>query len=710
MRFLGSKPFLWSVLISGFFLPTTLPGVEIDQAIRAEIERFNQRFETPDLDTTAKAVLELVKLDYPGLEQVKAACETGDYDHGIDLLLAYFKHNKNYIDLGQEETQTKYDIGLAEQTLNHVIKGNKNYDPAFRGTKIDWVGKAVIGGEVIHDVEWLYHFHRLYWWTFLAKAYEETGDEAFFYEWRYELVNYADDLLPITENSIRAVSRGMETYYRCDVAMKVLPVFIKSRLFDAKLLRIYIASFHHQAEHIRKVYADGGNHLLGEVTHVFNNGLFFPELKSSDDWIRDGLTLVPELMKEMIYEEGMNKELVFSYHIMYCDLFYNFYIQARDNGYADRLPASYYETLKRLHDIKMIALLPDGSTVQFGDAWKYGKKPDGTMGPRYADWIYETWNERFPEEEHYVYLATDGVHGKAWDETCFRYDQSGFHFFRNEWSPDAIYLAMKYGPNARAHNQPDNGTFSLAAYGRDLMIDSGSYVYESEDPEEQYWRDWFRRSSSHQTLTLDYENLQPDPDYLVWHDSDELTAAVTENQSYDGLAHRRTVLFLDKEFFVIYDEAKGQATGDVRVHFQLNTCDPLFTENGTVVDTNFETGPNLLLKAFPQTTDWVMEKEEGWVSYLYKHKQERPAFAYLTPKTDGRPVTFLTVLMPVDGPIEAELISSLNAVVSQPEESRYEYTISKNGQTWKVHVDAQAGSASGTSLQAPGPPSPRSQE
>jgi heparan-sulfate lyase len=536
-------------------------AAEINQIVRAEMDRFNERFDRADLDTSAKTVLGFLKLDYPGLEDVREAYEVGDYDAGIDALLDYFRNDKEYIIFPEETTQTPYRKELADLALNHVIKGNKNFDPVYRGTRIDWVGKAVLDGEVVETVEWLYQYHRLYWWTFLAKAYEETGDEDYFYEWRYELVTYTDDLLPLSKKTLYASRRGMETYGRCNIALKTLPYFIKSDLFDAKLLRIYLAFFHHQAEHIRQVYSGGGNHLLGEVTQVFNNGLFFPELKKSDEWIHDGLSMVPGMMKEMVYDEGMNKELVFSYHVMYCELFHKFYQQAEKNGYADQLPDDFYDTLKGLHDIKMIALFPDGSTTQFGDAWKYTKLKDASYAPRYASWIYDTWVDRFPDEPHYKYLQTNGAEGEAWEETCFRFEESGFHFFRNEWSRDAIFMPVKYGPKARGHNQPDNGTFSLSAYGRDFMVDSGSYVYNSDDPEEKALRQWFRRSASHQTLTLNYGNVSQLPEYMYWENQYNKTVAVVDNHSYEGLTHRRTIIFLEKLYFIIHDEAIGDATG-----------------------------------------------------------------------------------------------------------------------------------------------------
>jgi heparan-sulfate lyase len=47
-------------------------------------------------------------------------------------------------------------------------------------------------------------------------------------------------------------------------------------------------------------------------------------------------------------------------------------------------------------------------------------------------------------------------------------------------------MPLKCGATAEWHNQPDNGTFELYAYGRNLMTDSGGggggcYLYGSSD-------------------------------------------------------------------------------------------------------------------------------------------------------------------------------------------------------------------------------------
>lgn len=42
---------------------------------------------------------------------------------------------------------------------------------------------------------------------------------------------------------------------------------------------------------------------------------------------------------------------------------------------------------------------------------------------------------------------------------------------------------------------------------------------------------------------------------------------MTENPHYDGLKHRRSVFFVDQSYFVIVDEAVGNAQGVVNLNY-----------------------------------------------------------------------------------------------------------------------------------------------
>lgn len=580
-------------------------------------------------------VLSLLNLEFPGLEKVKAAEQAKLYDVAEQELLAYFRRTRS----AKEPVKA---LGAqarlhADDALRHYFRGNRDvHPPVFRGVRIDWTGRAFVDGKEIFDGEWYLQFQRLTWWPALAQAYSVTADERYVQEWRYELVRWAEELLPFSKATPGFVSRGMETDGRCGAHDYVLPYMICSTNFDAKTLLYFLVSLHDQAEHITKVYSGQGNHRLGELRRSFCNGVDFPEFKRSEGWINDALTLLPRMIDDDVYKDGMNKELVFSYHTMYIGIFLDAYNLFRQYGYEKRLPPTYYSKLLKMAEIYAMQSFPDFTICQFGDAWKAGDTGAffrRQLAPLAADITY------------FDYMASNGKKGAPPARRSAAYPESGFYFFRSAWSPDAVFMPLKCGETAEWHNQPDNGTFELFAYGRNLMTDSGCYLYGSTSPEEQRWRAWFRSTKVHQTLTLDNRDINCKPACLMWSETTNLVALVMENQSYAGLKHRRTVLFCDNRYFLIHDEASGGDAGTVRIHFQFAPCKAEIQNQ--VARTCYKTGPNLLVKTFGLGKEIALEQEEGWISYTIAKKEPRPAWSWKIAKEAGDDrVAFLTALVP----------------------------------------------------------------
>jgi heparan-sulfate lyase len=204
------------------------------------------------------------------------------------------------------------------------------------------------------------------------------------------------------------------------------------------------------------------------------------------------------------------------------------------------------------------------------------------------------------------------------------------------------------------------------------MPDAGSYIY-SGDLE---GRRWFRQTKVHQTLTLNGENSKYAPKLLLWQPGENLDILVVENQSYQNLAHRRSVFFVDKRYFVIVDEAIGNASGDIDIHFQLapGGGDAVFNRGNLSATSDFKEGWNVLVKTIPQSGIELLE-EEGQVSFLYTKKEPRPAFCYRLKKSDEREkLHFVTLVIPFEK--EAPKIKITRTAI---ESGKMEIEISENG-------------------------------
>jgi heparan-sulfate lyase len=310
---------------------------------------------------------------------------------------------------------------------------------------------------------------------------------------------------------------------------------------------------------------------------------------------------------------------------------------AKLNGIEDAFPESYMERIEKMCEVPMKLCLPNGTNVQFGDAW------EGTPGQHNSR--FQEWAEFFGRND-FLYLAIEGKEGKKPDSTAFSLPFSGLYSMRSGWDKDAVCLVLKCGPDGGGHCQPDNGTFDVYAGGRNLMPDGGSYIY-SGNPE---GRAWFRQTKVHQTLTLNGENTVYAPKLVLWKPGEKTDILVVENQGYENLKHRRSVFFVDKKYFVLIDEVFGAATGDIDIHFQFapGSGDAIFNHMNHSAYSNFSNGWNIFVKAMPQP-GLELQKEEGWVSFEYTKKEQRPAFRYRIKKDFGkRNVRFVTFVIPFE--------------------------------------------------------------
>ena len=311
------------------------------------------------------------------------------------------------------------------------------------------------------------------------------------------------------------------------------------------------------------------------------------------------------------------------------------------NGRADVFPPSYVETLRKMIELHYSYCYPDCTCPVFSDARLHDRA--------YYMPHYTKWTALFPDDEMLRYLYTDGREGRTPDYLSRAFRTSGYYALRNGWTMDATMLVLKAGPKAFWHCQPDNGTFELWHKGRQFFPDSGSYVYEGS-AEINAQRRWFRQTRVHNTMTLDNRNLEKTASVSRrWTENLNGTDIVTvETPGYEGLTHRRTVLFVDRRFFVLLDEAVGTAEGEVELHYNLIECEPEENASQLSLRTRFEDGNNLYLRVFaPEGTE--MRREEGRVSRSYRVYTERPAYAFATPKAAGEPLRYVTLLMPVEG-------------------------------------------------------------
>lgn len=606
--------------------------------------------QSPQLRTE---VFDLLDLERSGLEQVKQLHSEGRNAEAAAALLDYYR-NRQGIRTPEIRDVKKVKIGKEEQkwadeAMEHTFFVHKGYQPSYNyGEDIDWRYWPVKDNEL----RWQLHRHK--WFTPMGKAYRVSGDEKYAAEWARQYMDWirknpyvkiskaeyeltGDSQLKADAENMRFAWRPLEVSHRLQDQPLQFQLFIDSPSFTAEFLTEFLVNYHRHAEHIINNYSDKGNHLLFEAQRMLYAGTFFPEFKKAGTWRSSGVEVLNREIGVQVYDDGGQYELCPHYHLAAINIFIKALEVADVNGFRDAFPKSYVDTVEKMIMFYADISFPDYTNPCFSDAKMVTQKEMLKN--------FRNWTKIFPDNQAIRYWATEGLEGSLPEHLSKGYLTSGFFVFRSSWESDAVQMIVKAGPPAFWHNQPDNGTFELWYDGKHLFQDSGSYVYAGEG-EVMQWRNWFRRTASHNTLTLNGKDIETtDSKTLLWQPEGDVQILVTENRSYEKLKHRRSIFFVDGTYFVIVDEAVGAAKGTVNLRYQMPSGKCSSSRETMHFNTEYEDGGNMKLQCFGPE-GMTLAKEEGWQSSAYMKKKKRPSFSFNVKKNDNRPVRYITVIVP----------------------------------------------------------------
>ena len=625
-------------------------------------------------------VLGRLDLDRPGLEAARDAADGGDRDGCLTALLTHYRER---YPLPESTAQERREACVqADEIAAHVFSYGP-YEKAEYGDAIDWEW------DPRGDIEWVASVYRFYWAGILATAFRATRDERY----ARTFVELTGDWIakhplerhrkthPVYTDWVGFAWLDIQTGIRATNLCSAFRTFVHARSFTPRFLGVFLASVHdHQLKTelipMRKVH----NKAIFEQRGFINVAYCFPEFRDGRRWLELAFDRARMSFLEQTTADGVQREWSFGYHsgVLHDAV----EIMQRMEAVDVDVPADYLERVRAMYDYVFAVATPDLGAPMFGDAsrppWRSGER---SSWPLYG--ILREGSELLGDPKHAARADLDRAHLPA--QTSYAFSEAGMYALRDDWGPDAIHLGLHCSPAAvSTHDQPDNGTFELCAYGRWLMPDTGFYTY-GHDPQS---RAWHRQTRVHQTLTLDGRDSADAGRHLLWHSAADLDAVTVENRSYEGLDHRRSVWFVDKEFFVLLDEAIGDADGRLELHFQVAPGRVDIDAARGRAATAFDDANVLVAAATGSPVDTA--EEEGWFAWAYGKREPRPAFRF---RHDGvAPACFLTLVVPYRGtePPEAEARYPADLQVGA---EQVELQVTVGGRSWTIGRDLTRGIA-----------------
>jgi hypothetical protein len=533
-----------------------------------------------------------------GVEVVRFSKFFYDADSKKDIIEIYNRHfyDNFYSELESAENSCDHRFDFLGHTVRHGTEiqwmldpaSHKNWDNRF-SFDIVYKGSGRLG-----DVKYPWELSKHQYFFTLGKLYWLTGNAKF----RDEIIGQIDSWIeknPICSgiNWISALEIGMRV-----ISWIMVYPFIVERL-DKNFLSRFTNSLFFQLEFIaqnlsRSKFAN--THLIGEAASLIMGGLFLKSPKSKR-WIAKGLNILKDEIQDQVFPDGVDKEQSLNYQRFFLDYYYLTIILLKKNGL--KYPIIIDNKIEKMTEFILYALKPDGSAPSFGDTDDsrgiYVKKDCiydyrgilslGAVLFNRGDFKYAAGSLT---EEILWLVGKDGVENYLNIEpvpprnTSIAFKTGGYYIMRSRWDITAKYLVFdcgSLGHGPAGHGHADALSFQLYSDGFNYLIDPGTYSYNID----YEWRDYFRSTPAHNTITVDGLNQSEIKDRMSWKTSANSRCNLWlstgwfdlvdgEHDGYkrldDPVSHRR-VIFSDKNnYWVIIDLLKshGKHTFDYHLH------------------------------------------------------------------------------------------------------------------------------------------------
>ncbi len=568
-------------------------------------------------------------------------------------------------------------LGFRNITFGNPIDWHLEPLAGKRAPRVHWSLLNYLDAQVVGDKKIIWELNRHQYFAVLGQAYWLSGDERYAQAFDAHIncwmdqnppklgINWASSL----EVAFRSISWIWALHFFKYSAALTPQTFLRAAKFlylNARHLETYLST-----------YFSPNTHLTGEALGLFYLGTMLPELKLAVRWRETGRRILIEQLPRQVRSDGTYFEQSSYYHRYTTDIYSHFLILSRHNTAGRQVAESKVEEkLVLLLDHLMYIPRPDGTTPFFGDddggrlmmldqrAANDFRAPLSTGAALFGRGDYKYVAGEVAEETLWL-LGADALrkvdrlpaHKPASQSLAFA--EGGYYVMRDGWTTTANYLLFDCGPHGQdncGHAHADALAFEVAANGRPLLVDPGTYTYTAS----RELRNWFRSSLAHNTLTVDGESSSvPDGPFSWksiaraeasgWVSRDRFDYVEGKHDGYLRLAtpvtHARSILFLKNDYWIVLDRVASNAEHVYALWFHLNSDlnGRVDSEQAIVISDPSDEGA-LKIVAFAGDGHWGWE--EAWVSHCYGEREPAPVCVFSANAADEEFVTFLLPVAP----------------------------------------------------------------
>jgi hypothetical protein len=507
------------------------------------------------------------------------------------------------------------------------------------GSEPDW-----LGGDFPADEEWRIECSKFAFGLDLAHAFALTGDVRFLFTWE-TLVRSWIEQVPADWDPTEVAARRIQHWLYAWQAFAAAQSFAGLRPgLEGPLL----GSIGGQARYVRDHLTRERNHRTLELYALFVASLALPQLDPEGELLRFATAGLEENLRTDFRADGVHRESSTHYHLIALRSF----VAARENARRFRLrfSAAFDERLERACDFALHCYRPDGGVPALSDA-------DGRGYPE----LLELASALLGRPD-LAYVASAGARGTPPARRNVSFPAAGYFVQRSGWGEQRPYREERFGIfdcgplGDGGHGHYDLLSVELAACGRPLLVDPGRYTYAEGRPN---LRRWFKGTAAHNTVCVDaldqtpYRRGKPSGPVAEGRFLGRLGAPQLDllhgeaaSPAYDAI-HRRRVVFVAGEYWLIEDRLRGEQPHDYDLRFHLPPSAPVSAVVREGERVTFRARGLVLIVC---AAAWG-SVEPGWVAREYGRKLPAPVVSVVA---RGRTeATFLTLVAPVAEGCEA---------------------------------------------------------
>ncbi len=278
-----------------------------------------------------------------------------------------------------------------------------------------------------------------------------------------------------------------------------------------------------------------GAYMLAQIA------LVFPEFRESASWLAIGLQRLTEHLERDFFPDGGHSERCPRNYSLATYLgFRNLAFLLKTYSAAEPLRREILASMGRTIDWWIAMIAPTGEVPAINDSWR-GLFPVMILRDGAA-----FFNK--PEALTILHdlLGAQAAPGAPPPPFTSRHmPASGFTVMRTDWTPQASYLTLNYGPFAGFHTHSDLLDFEIYANGKPLALDAGiGLTYD--DP---LYVPWYQSSRAHNMVVVNDSSIRRDScqgENIRWASMPALDYFAGEQRGYGrfGVTQRRQIAFI----------------------------------------------------------------------------------------------------------------------------------------------------------------------